>query len=62
MSFLEPHLDGFFSSPDEEGGIRHWHIRFVNTDIGVAMLVDRDKKQLEVTNYLFDTNARPSQA
>ena len=53
MSFMDPHIDGFFSSPDKEGGILHWHVRFVNTDTGVAMLVNRDKKQLDVTKYLL---------
>ena len=53
MSFLAPHVDSFFTSPDKEGGILHWHVRFVNTDAGVAMLVDRDRKQLDVTKYLL---------
>ena len=53
MSFFAPHVDSFFTSPDKEGGILHWHVRFVNTDTGVAMLVDRDRKQLDVTKYLL---------
>ncbi|QDV30331.1 hypothetical protein Spb1_22600 [Planctopirus ephydatiae] len=53
MSFLAPHVDSFFTSPDKEGGILHWHVRFVNTNTGVAMLVDRDRKQLDVTKYLL---------
>jgi hypothetical protein len=54
MSFLDPHIDGFFSSPAKAGGIQHWHIRCLNTDIGVAMLIDRDKKTLDVTTYLLN--------
>jgi hypothetical protein len=53
MSLLGPHFDGFFSSPDKAGGIKHWHLRFVNTDNGVSMLIDRDKNRLEVTRYLL---------
>lgn len=53
FSVLAPHLDGVFTSPNEDGGILHWHVRFVNTDGGVAMLVDRDRKQLDVTEYLL---------
>lgn len=53
MSFLAPHVDAFFTSPDKEGGIMHWHVRFVNTDTGVAMLVERDRKQVDVTPYLL---------
>jgi hypothetical protein len=54
MSLLDPHVEGFHSSPDKAGGIQHWHIRFLNTDTGVSMLVDRDKKSLDVTNYLLN--------
>ena len=53
MSLLDSHVDGFFSSPDGAGGIQHWHVRFANTETGVAMLVDRDRKQLDVTDYLL---------
>jgi hypothetical protein len=53
FSILEPYLNSFFTSPDSEGGILHWHIRFVNTDSGVAMLLDRDRQQLDVTKYLL---------
>lgn len=52
MSFLDQYIDSFFSSPNKSGGIQHWHVRFVNTDTGVAMLVDRDRKRLDVTKYL----------
>jgi hypothetical protein len=47
-------IDGFFSSPAKAGGIKHWHIRFLNTDTGVAMLTDRDKKPLDMTTYLLN--------
>lgn len=53
MSFLDSHVDGFFSSPDKAGGVLHWHVRFANTDTGVAMLVDRDRKQIDVTRFLL---------
>lgn len=53
FSVLAPHLDGFFTSPDKEGGILHWHLRFANTDKGVALLVQRDKTELDVTEYLL---------
>ena len=53
MSFLDPNVDALFSSPDKAGGIQHWHVRFVNTDIGVAMLIDRDRRQLDVSMYLL---------
>jgi hypothetical protein len=54
MSFLDPRVEGFHSSPDKAGGIKHWHIRFRNTNTGVSMLTDRDKKLLDVTNYLLN--------
>ncbi|MBS0266286.1 MAG: hypothetical protein JSS02_30430 [Planctomycetes bacterium] len=53
MSFLDPLVDGFHTTPAKDGGILHWHVRFVNTDAGVAILIDRDRKQLDVTKYLL---------
>ena len=53
FSNLALHLDSCFTSPDKQGGILHWHIRFANTARGVAMLVDRDRRQLDVTQYLL---------
>lgn len=53
FSVLAPHLDGFFTSPNKEGGILHWHIRFANTDKGIALLLQRDKTELDVTEYLL---------
>jgi hypothetical protein len=53
FAVLAPYLDGFFTSPNKEGGILHWHVRFVNTDNGVALLVDRDRQQVDVTKYLL---------
>jgi hypothetical protein len=53
LSALTPHLGGMFTSPDKDGQTQHWHIRFVNTDKGVALLVARDQKQLDVTDFLL---------
>ena len=52
-AFLARHLDDFFTSPDSEGEVLHWHVRFVNTDRGVALLLQRDKSELDVTEYLL---------
>jgi hypothetical protein len=52
FSQLAPHLDSMFTSPDREGGILHWHIRFVNVGDRVSLLVERDRKRLDVTTYL----------
>ena len=53
LSVLAPHLGGMFTSPNKDGAIQHWHIRFVNTDKGVALLVAKDQKQLDVTDFLL---------
>ena len=53
FSLLAPHLEGMFTSPDTEGGIRHWHVRFANGADGVSLLVDRDRKRLDVTECLI---------
>lgn len=63
-SFLAPFLDTLFTSPEKGGGIRHWHVRFAKTVAGVALLVDRDKRQVDVTKYLLkdkkSTTVQPS--
>jgi hypothetical protein len=53
FAVLAPHLDGFFTSPDKNGGVLHWHVRFKTTDSGVALLLDRDKQQMNVTKHLL---------
>ena len=53
FSVLAQHLDSFFTSPDSEGGVLHWHVRFANTNKGVALLMQRDKSELDVTEYLL---------
>jgi len=53
FAVLARHLDDFFTSPDSEGNVLHWHVRFANTDHGVALLLQRDKSELDVTEYLL---------
>lgn len=48
---LATHLNGFFTSPDKDGGIRHWHVRFVLEEEGVRLLVNRDQERLPVDEY-----------
>lgn len=52
MPFLATYIDSFFTSPAPGGGILHWHVRFVDTENGVGMLIDRDRQQVDVTQYL----------
>jgi hypothetical protein len=52
--FLDQYLPGFFTSPDSKGEILHWHVRFKNTGSGVALLVNRDRNPVDVTEYLLD--------
>ena len=53
FSKLTPYLDTCFTSPNPEGEILHWHLYFINTDTGVAMLVDRGRTSLDVSEYLL---------
>jgi hypothetical protein len=53
FAVLAPYLEGCFTSPNKEGGILHWHVRFAETSTGVDMLIDRDKNRLDVTEYLL---------
>jgi hypothetical protein len=53
LKFLEPHLQGLFTSPTEDGQILHWHIRFAESEDKTFFLGDRDRKKLDVTSYLL---------
>lgn len=53
FAVLARYLDGMFTSPNQNGGVLHWHVRFVNTSGGVALLVDRDQRPVDVTEYLL---------
>lgn len=53
-AFLEPHLDGMFTSPDSMGGVLHWHVRFRNTEQGVALLANRDRTPIDVSDHLLN--------
>ena len=53
FSQLSPHLDGMFTSPKRDGGILHWHVRFADDAHGVSLLVERDRKRVDVTQNLL---------
>lgn len=53
FSFLAPHLDGFFTSPDNDGWILHWHVRFVRADDRIQLMINRDQERIDVAQYLL---------
>ena len=57
FSFLAPHLDGFFTSPDNDGWILHWHVRFVRADDRIQLMINRDQERIDVTEYLIPSRA-----
>lgn len=54
-AFLTKYIDTFFTSEDEDSQVIHWHIRFMNSKAGVALLVDGDKVEIEVSQYILTT-------
>jgi hypothetical protein len=48
---LAPHLDGFFTSPDKDGGILHWHVRFAQEEQGICLMVNRDQELVLVSEH-----------
>jgi hypothetical protein len=46
-------LEGCFTSPDNSGGILHWHLRFERREEKVYFMTDRDRGRLDVTEYLL---------
>lgn len=53
FSLLAQYLEGMFTSPDKGGDILHWHVRFAKDGDGMSLLVERDRKRLDVTEYLL---------
>jgi hypothetical protein len=52
-AFLAQYLDGCFTSPDKEGGILHWHVRFNQDGEEVYLLIHRDQQKILVSEYLL---------
>ncbi|GMU81685.1 MAG: hypothetical protein AMXMBFR47_15560 [Planctomycetota bacterium] len=44
-------LPGFFTSPDEDGSVLHWHVRFVREGEKFYLLTNRDRERVDVTKY-----------
>jgi hypothetical protein len=55
-SELVARLDDCFTTLEEEGAVRHWHLRFVDTDNGAAMLIGRKGVRWDVSGYLLPTD------
>jgi hypothetical protein len=53
FSVLARYLDGFWTSPDADGGISHWHVRLANADSSVVLLADRDRGHVDLTEFLL---------
>lgn len=53
MSILNKLIDGFFTSTKKDGSVIHWHIKFINTETGVSLMTDRDRKPLDVSKYIL---------
>lgn len=53
MPVLDKFIDGFFTSTKEDGSVIHWHVKFVNTETGVALMTDRDRQPFDVSKYVI---------
>lgn len=52
-SVIQGHLPGFFTSPDRDGGVLHYHVRFLQTGTKVELLTNRDRDPIDVTDRLL---------
>jgi hypothetical protein len=48
---LATHLDGMFTSPDDSGGILHWHVRLRRGGTRIDLLTHRDSIGVDVTQF-----------
>lgn len=53
FKFIKEHLNSLFTSPEEDGKILHWHIRFRKDGEKISFLANRDKEQINVTAMLL---------
>jgi hypothetical protein len=53
FSLLAPHLDGCWTSPEPDGQVRHWHLRFEKTNGKISLCTNRDQDRLDLTKYLL---------
>lgn len=53
FTLVQKYLPTMFTSPDEEGGIRHWHVRFSERESRVSLLSNRDREPVDVTEWLL---------
>jgi len=49
--FLATYLDGMFTSPDNSGGILHWHVRLRDQGDAIDLLTQRDSVGVDVTRF-----------
>jgi hypothetical protein len=57
---LKSHLGGFFTSPEPDGQILHWHVRFRVAQGRTELLINRDSEAIDVSTYVLDSAARGS--
>lgn len=48
---VQSYLSTLFTSPDEAGGVLHWHIRFRENHRGIQFLADRDQTEIDAERY-----------
>lgn len=59
FNIIEENLDRFFTSPDADGSIRHYHIRFRRSPDGLWLLTDRDRTPLDVSEFVVAEKLAP---
>jgi len=50
--WLAEHLPDLYTSPDKDGNVRHWHVRFLRVNKRIELLTCPDKDNCDVTEFL----------
>ena len=53
FSFIKQFLPTMFTSPELDGRVLHWHVRFAEHGNRVAMLSNRDREPVDVTDQML---------
>ncbi len=57
FSLVAENLGNFYTSPDDRGGILHWHISFSEVGDGIELAVFG--RSIDVTKYLLKSDSQP---
>lgn len=57
-SLIREYLPGYFTSPNPDGTVMHYHVRFLQKGSKVFLLTNRDRERLDISSKLLPSHSR----